>query len=355
MLLLQRKFKLSHLLPAGALLALTACGAPSTMNSGTGNSGNFAGTAVAASGAGIASVTLNPATVTGGASTQITVHLTAAAPAGGATVDLSNSDNAAVTTPASVKVAAGLTTATTSASTKTVSAVTAVAITALYNDTVAGAALTVDPAAATPSFTVADQPSSLTIAQGKSGSTKVTTKITTGYDHALKLTASGIPSGVSLSFSPATIAAPGAGSSTAEVKVASSTQPGTYSIHLTATGGTTSHGATLNLKVPAPNPGPGATFQGCWYQQNGDKYQGILISVENPGTYPFNATLYHGATCDPNNFADEFGFGTELNFGGFDYIFWFSDFHDQTDTSAIWQVGSNKSACVNYTVAPDCP
>jgi len=339
---------------AGTLLALTACGAPSATNPGTANSGNFAGTAVtAAAGTGVASVTLSPATVTGGSSTEVTVHLTAAAPTGGASVELSNSDTSVVTTPATVKVAAGQTSGAAAASTKSVSAVTAVAISALYNDTVAGAALTIDPATGTPSFTVADQPSSLTIVQGKSGSTKVTTKITTGFDHALKLTASGIPSGVSLSFSPSTIAAPGAGTSTANVKVESSAKPGTYSIHLTATGAT-SRSANLSLKVPAPNPGPGATFQGCWYQQNGNKYQGAIVSVDNPGTYPFNAVLYHGTTCNPNDFADQFGFGTDLNFGGFDTIFWFTDFHDQTDTSAIWQVGSDTSACVNYTVAPDC-
>jgi hypothetical protein len=353
--LLPQKFNASHIILAGVLLALTACGAPSQLtNPGTTTSGSFAGTTVtAASAAGVASVTLNPAKVTGGVSTQVTVHLTQVAPAGGAAVQLSNSDTSVVTTPATIKVAAGQTSATASASTKAVSAVTTVAISALYNDTVAGAALTIDPAASS-SFTIAVQPSTLTIAPGKSASSKVTTKITTGYNHALKLTASSVPSGVSVTFTPSTIPAPGAGTSTAAVKVQSSVQPGTYSIRLTATGAT-AHSATLTLKVPTSSSGPGAKFQGCWYQQNGNKYQGALISVANPGTYPFNAVLYHGTTCDPNNFADQFGFGTDLNFGGFDTIFWFTDFHDQTDTSAIWEVGSDKSACVNYTVAPDCP
>jgi len=76
--------------------------------------------------------------------------------------------------------------------------------------------------------------------------------------------------------------------------------------------------------------------------------------VANPGTYPFDADLYWGATCDPNNQADEFGYGTLLNFGGFDYIFWFADFADQSGTSALWHVGSDTSQCVSYAVAPDC-
>ena len=110
--------------------------------------------------------------------------------------------------------------------------------------------------------------------------------------------------------------------------------------------------ATLTLNVASSSPG--ATFQGCWYPQNVHRYQGVRISVANPGTYPFDAVLYYGTTCDPNNWADEFGFGTPLNFGGFGYIFWFTDFADQSDTSALWYVGNDKSQCVSYAVAPDC-
>ncbi len=341
-----------------AVCAFTACGAPSRIVTvappATTSPGSFAAApASSLASAAVSGVTLTPAILVGGSSTQITVHLTQAAPAGGASVQLSNSDASVVTTPTTIKVAAGATSGSASASTKAVSAVTAVAISALYNDTVAGAALTIDPAAA-PSFTVSIQPSTLTIAPGSSGSTKITTKISTGYNHALKLTASGAPSGISVTLTPATIAAPGAGTAKAEISVQSSVKPGSYAIKLTATGGTSTHSATLTLKVAASNPGPGAKFQGCWFQQNGNKYQGVLISVDNPGTYPFNAVLYHGTTCNPNDFADQFGFGTDLNFGGFDTIFWFTDFHDQTDTSAIWQVGSDTSACVNYTVAPNC-
>jgi len=358
--LLHRNFDPLHLallrlVAIGVLLALTACGGPArSFNSSSPASGNFAGkTVTPVASAGVSSVTLTPATVLGGSSTQVTVHLSQAAPTGGASVQLSNSDASVVTTPATIKVAAGATSGTGSASTKSVSAVTAVAISALYNNTVAGAALTIDPGTAS-SFTVSVAPSTLTIAPGNSGSTKITTKISTGYNHALSLTASGAPSGVSITLTPATIAAPGAGTSKVEISVQASVKPGSYAIKITAAGGTSTHSATLTLKVAASNPGPGAKFQGCWYQQTGSKYQGVIISVDNPGTYPFNAVLYHGTTCNPNDFADQFGFGTDLNFGGFDTIFWFTDFHDQTDTSAIWQVGSDTSACVNYTVAPNC-
>jgi len=151
---------------------------------------------------------------------------------------------------------------------------------------------------------------------------------------------------------PPVIPAPGVGTSKAHITVLSSVAPGTYSIRVTASDGKTSRNAILTLKVVSSDPG--ATFQGCWYKNNGHRYQGVRISVANPGTYPFDAVLYHGATCDPGKFADEFGFGTPLNFGGFDYIFWFTDFADQSDMSAFWHVGRDRSQCVSYAVAPDC-
>ncbi|MGA8607857.1 MAG: hypothetical protein WB616_13295 [Candidatus Sulfotelmatobacter sp.] len=52
--------------------------------------------------------------------------------------------------------------------------------------------------------------------------------------------------------------------------------------------------------------------------------------------YPFNAILYYGATCDPNSFADRFGFWTAIKFGGFRIPFWFPDLKDQTGMSALW-------------------
>jgi hypothetical protein len=211
-------------------------------------------------------------------------------------------------------------------------------------------AVTVDPEASG-SFTVALQPSTLTKSPGQSASAEVTTKIASGYDHSLTLKASNLPSGVALTFSPDVIAAPGAGTSKAAISLPDDLKPGNYSIHVTATGGTTSETATLTLKV-APNPG--ATFRGCWYKQGANRYQGVDFSLADPGTYPFNANLYYGTTCNPNQQADEFGFGTLLTFGSFDYTFWFTAFPNQTDMSAIWQVGTDRSVCVNYEKAPSC-
>jgi hypothetical protein len=214
---------------------------------------------------------------------------------------------------------------------------------------------TLDPASiesdASAPFSVTVQPSSLAKSPGQSASAEVTTKIAAGYDHTLTLKASDLPDGVTLTFSPDMIAAPGSGKSKAEIELSDDLKPGSYSIHISATGDATSESTTLTLKV-AENPG--ATFRGCWYKQGSNRYQGVDFSVANPGTYPFNANLYYGTTCNPNQQADEFGFGTELNFGTFDYTFWFTAFANQTDMSAIWQVGTDQSECMNYESAPGC-
>lgn len=358
MLNLHKHMHLSRIVMVSALLGLAGCGSGSRPM----NSGNFSATATPqsaaagtlASPAGVARVTLSPAHLTGGDSTEVTVNLAQPAPDSGLAVQLKSSDANAVVIPSTVTIPSGQTSATVTASTSSAEAATKVAITALYGDSVAGTSLEID-AAAKAAFTVALQPTTLTIKTVHSGTTKVITTAKNGYNHALQLTVLNVPAGVTVTFTPPVIPAPGTGTSKAKITVSNSAAPGTYSVRVKASDGKTSHTATLTLTVTSSSStGPGATFQGCWYQQNGHKYQGSRLSVANPGTYAFDAVLYYGATCSPNNFADEFGFGTLLNFGGFGYIFWFSDFADQTDTSATWSVGSDKSQCVSYATAPDC-
>jgi RHS repeat-associated protein len=89
----------------------------------------------------IASFSLNPTTVAGGASSTGTVTLTAAAPAGGAPV-LLTSDVSAATVPAQIAISAGQTEASFNVGTSAVSTLTTAHITASYNGT-ASAALSI--------------------------------------------------------------------------------------------------------------------------------------------------------------------------------------------------------------------
>jgi phosphoheptose isomerase len=69
---------------------------------------------------------------------------------------------------------------------------------------------------------------------------------------AISLSASGQPSGVTVSFNPASIAAPGSGSSPMTMAVASSTASGTYTITITGNGGGITHTVTVSLAaIPA--------------------------------------------------------------------------------------------------------
>jgi hypothetical protein len=96
--------------------------------------------------AGPLSVTLNPTSVNGGTTSQGTVTLSSAAPAGGTVVTLSSSNTAVATVPTSVTVPAGATSATFTASTSAVMFQTLVTITASADGANESATLKVNPA-----------------------------------------------------------------------------------------------------------------------------------------------------------------------------------------------------------------
>jgi hypothetical protein len=303
---------------------------------------------------GISRIQLFPAAVVGGNQSRLRVTLTQAAPVGGVQVALSSANPSMVTAPASVTVAKGHTQASVELTTVAVSATTSVAVRASYNHATAGTTLTINPAKAAP-FTVKLEPVALSVEPGSSGSDQVVTQGGAGFDHSLTLDASNPPAGVTVSFSPSLIAAPGSGTSQLNVSVDSSAAAGQYSIKITASDGSAMHTATLKLTVSnGTSSGAVGPLKGCTLKMSGHQYQAVEFTMNEAATVDFNGTLYFGATCNPNQWADQFGFGDPLTLGGSGYTFWFSDFADQLNTSAIWTVGNQTSQCVDYTVAPDC-
>jgi hypothetical protein len=93
----------------------------------------------------LSSLTLNPTSVTGGASSQGTVTLSGAAPSGGAVVMLASSNGAVASVPSSLTVAAGATNAGFTVTTSPVSVSTTVNISATYAGLTRNATLTVMP------------------------------------------------------------------------------------------------------------------------------------------------------------------------------------------------------------------
>jgi hypothetical protein len=75
-----------------------------------------------------------------------------------------------------------------------------------------------------------------------------------GFSGSVTLSASGLPSGASASFSPTSIS--GSGSSTMAVTTSGSTPAGTYTLTITGASGSLSHKTSVTLVVNAPPPQP---------------------------------------------------------------------------------------------------
>jgi hypothetical protein len=100
----------------------------------------------------------------------------------------------------------------------------------------------------TADFSISASPASLSVAQGSSGTTTVSTSLSGSFNSAVALSASGLPTGASATFTPTSIAAPGSGSSTLKL-TAGTAAVGTYTVTVTGTGGGKTHTTTVSLTV----------------------------------------------------------------------------------------------------------
>ena len=105
------------------------------------------------------------------------------------------------------------------------------------------------PTSTSPNFTISASPGSVSVVQGNNGTSTITTAVSGGFNSAIALTTSGQPTGVTVTFSPTSIAAPGSGTSTMTIAVASTTAAGTYPITVTGTGGSVTQITTVTLTV----------------------------------------------------------------------------------------------------------
>ena len=103
-----------------------------------------------------------------------------------------------------------------------------------------------------PDFTLSSS-TPVSVVQGAKGTSTITTTVSGGFNSLVGLSATGQPTGVTVSFSSAWIGAPGAGTSTMTMNVASTTATGSYTITVTGVGGGITHTSTVALTVtPAP-------------------------------------------------------------------------------------------------------
>jgi subtilase family serine protease len=110
--------------------------------------------------------------------------------------------------------------------------------------------LTVSPAAQ-PSFTLSAAPGSITVARRASGSSTVTTAVSGGFSSAISVSASGEGNGLTVSFSPRSIASPGSGSSTMTVTASRTAALGNHTVTITGTGGGVTQTTTVTVDIVA--------------------------------------------------------------------------------------------------------
>jgi subtilase family serine protease len=122
-------------------------------------------------------------------------------------------------------------------------------------------ALTVN-AAASPNFTISASPASVTVNQGASGTSTITVTSQNSFSSATTLTASGLPSGVTATFSvnPVTPPANGSATSTLTLTASASATVGTATVTITGTSGSTTHSTTVTLTVNSSSGTPNFTL-----------------------------------------------------------------------------------------------
>jgi hypothetical protein len=100
-------------------------------------------------------------------------------------------------------------------------------------------------------FAISVSPASVTLPQGGSGSTTTTVTSVNGFNSATTLSVSGLPSGVTGTFSvnPVTPPAGGSASSTLNLTATAAAATGTFTATVTGTSGALSHSTSLTVTV----------------------------------------------------------------------------------------------------------
>jgi glucuronoarabinoxylan endo-1,4-beta-xylanase len=134
----------------------------------------------------------------------------------------------------------------TASSTATTGGPVTVTVTGTSGSTTASTtiSLTVNPLV-TSGFTISPSASTLAVTQGSSGTDTVTAKDIGGFTGSVAFTASGMPSGVTASFSPTSSAT----SSVLTLTASSTATTGAFTITVTGTSGTTTETTTITLSV----------------------------------------------------------------------------------------------------------
>jgi hypothetical protein len=103
----------------------------------------------------------------------------------------------------------------------------------------------------TNNFSIGANPTSVSVAQGASGTSTISTALVSGSAESISLSASGLPNGVTAGFSPASVSA--GGSSTLTLTASgTATLGGPVTVTITGTAASATHSTTVALTVTVP-------------------------------------------------------------------------------------------------------
>ena len=139
----------------------------------------------------------------------------------------------------------------------------------------------------TPSFSISDSPSSLSIAQGKSGTSTITVGSNDSFKSAVSLSVSGLPSGVtaSLSSSSVTPASGSSATSTLTLTASSSATAGTATVTITGSSGSLTASTSVALTVTSSSSS-GTGCAAAW--SSTQVYTAGMTASENGTDYVAN-------------------------------------------------------------------
>ncbi|HEU0176885.1 MAG TPA: xyloglucanase [Blastocatellia bacterium] len=132
----------------------------------------------------------------------------------------------------------------------------------------------------TPDFSLSANPTSLTINRGASGTSAITITRSGGFTDAVALSASGLPSGVTASFNPASTTGT---SSTLTLAASSTATLGAATVTVTGTGGGLTRTTQINLTVNDSGGGTGGVTVTPAINSNGPWFNEEAISLSNTG------------------------------------------------------------------------
>ena len=104
-------------------------------------------------------------------------------------------------------------------------------------------------ASVAPTFQAIPSASSLSVTEGSNNHITLNVTVSGGFNAAVTFSVTGLPTGVSAVFSPATLAAPGAGSGVLKITATSSAKAGTYFAMVSVTSGGTKQQIPLSVAV----------------------------------------------------------------------------------------------------------